>query len=1216
MRKKIQLLMLFLLMNIVYNIQGQIKDFNYYYDYLPKSPTSYNIERFGSIQNSEYTGSNSPSIPLINIKDGDINIPLNLQYIAGNGVRARDEASNVGLGWVIGLPTISQTILGGYDDLNSYYKLKVSFMYDTTPPTQRNPLRLCENDVPINLQTVGRDKFTYFKTIKNMLPVDGKMKMFNSDFSEYDTSPDLFVCNLFGEKIYFVTSNFQTVSQMPYTFSPTFKSLNKKGYLISYDNQNKFKIIDPKGIQYYFSKFTEYGLSTNLSGRDFYLTSIMDKNNHVVNLSYDENTDVVNIPTYTQGLNYTSYLSVTTAYDFELTDGYTSGPIASCHFRVYKHDYFKFNPVPSYSPYYGNALTQPFVVPASLNTNLYQSKIFNIKQIEGNFGRLVFSNSNRIDYPSSKKLDEMTLFFKNNVIKNIKFNYSYFDSKNSITVKDRAQQLGVGFDYNKVTDDQLSKRLKLNSLLINNSDSYNFVYDETYLVNKDSFAVDYWGNFNGQTTNNSLFAKPTDFNVNIPINNDYNNNIKTSSLAHAKSGVLTKIIYPTKGYSTYEYELNSADNLFENTSSITQGQGLRLKKQSNYNNDALLIGSTVFDYEGGKSINPLDLFKDYSYKTVDKSGVYNVFSYQIKSTLANSDNNVSPLSSGNILGYSKVTKNEVDENGSTKGKIVTTYFNNRDVRKELMDDNIPVYIPTIKNNNFQDNGSIKEIEYYRNDGVLMQKDSLVYEDVFPESYEFYGSSLTLNHNIFYNRPEDYDSPLVATPISSFSYFPLYYKESRLISKTTKEYINSNSIETKENYNYDIYNLLSTKSTSLNNSINLHEQYSYSYNIPKLSNKNILSDIYKKSIYKNGKRIYERNLDYSTANSHFNPVAISETTLVGDTNTIQSFDRYDSYGNLMQHRMNDGIPNTIIWGYNNTQAIAKVVGSTYPDPNNPLPTDIPQDLVDSIVNASNSDAGEVPGNDESSFLTVLDGFRTDPRNANFQITTYTYDPLIGVRSITSPNGMREVYLYDAQGRLKEIRERDKSGSIIKEFNYNYASLKYFNSARSQTFTRNNCGANAIGSSYTYIVPKNKYSSYDSQQQADALAQAEINANGQNSANTNATCTPYVSCGFNPEGLIPASNFLVKSVILQDNVVDVKLTFRTLNINRDWSNSLYIGFIPGSCKPNSDKYLTVTNGSQTWEVKVQVSGQVTIKLIAGTVNTTTQEPPTYVNFEYTK
>jgi len=98
------------------------------------------------------------------------------------------------------------------------------------------------------------------------------------------------------------------------------------------------------------------------------------------------------------------------------------------------------------------------------------------------------------------------------------------------------------------------------------------------------------------------------------------------------------------------------------------------------------------------------------------------------------------------------------------------------------------------------------------------------------------------------------------------------------------------------------------------------------------------------------------------------------------------------------------------------------------------TDISQSLIDSIVTASNTDAAAAANNDETSILSVFNTFRNSL--SNYQITMYTYDPLIGVRSITPPSGIREVYLYDSANRLKEIRENSQTGNLLKEFKYNY------------------------------------------------------------------------------------------------------------------------------------------------------------------------------------
>ncbi|WP_131474479.1 DUF5977 domain-containing protein [Flavobacterium sp. KMS] len=68
-----------------------------------------------------------------------------------------------------------------------------------------------------------------------------------------------------------------------------------------------------------------------------------------------------------------------------------------------------------------------------------------------------------------------------------------------------------------------------------------------------------------------------------------------------------------------------------------------------------------------------------------------------------------------------------------------------------------------------------------------------------------------------------------------------------------------------------------------------------------------------------------------------------------------------------------------------------------------------------------------------------------------------------------------------------------------------SYWFGNSAKSGSFTRNNCGAGGTGSAVTYTIPANTYSSTSSQADADAQAQNAVNANGQTYANTNGTCS---------------------------------------------------------------------------------------------------------------
>jgi YD repeat-containing protein len=63
---------------------------------------------------------------------------------------------------------------------------------------------------------------------------------------------------------------------------------------------------------------------------------------------------------------------------------------------------------------------------------------------------------------------------------------------------------------------------------------------------------------------------------------------------------------------------------------------------------------------------------------------------------------------------------------------------------------------------------------------------------------------------------------------------------------------------------------------------------------------------------------------------------------------------------------------------------------------------------------------------------FDELRLYPADA--QMTTYTYDPLIGMTSQTDPNGKTTYYEYDSFGRL--LRIKDHNGTIIKQNTYHY------------------------------------------------------------------------------------------------------------------------------------------------------------------------------------
>lgn len=142
-------------------------------------------------------------------------------------------------------------------------------------------------------------------------------------------------------------------------------------------------------------------------------------------------------------------------------------------------------------------------------------------------------------------------------------------------------------------------------------------------------------------------------------------------------------------------------------------------------------------------------------------------------------------------------------------------------------------------------------------------------------------------------------------------------------------------------------------------------------------------------------------------------------------------------------------------------------------------------------------------------SLVDEVRLYPAGAN--MTTYTYEPLVGISSQTDENNSTAYSSYDEYNRLQFVRDGKKNIVQANGYNFNGDQAGHFNtfsnSAKSGTFVKNDCGAGFAGSAVTYTVEAGRYAA-STQLAADALAQRDIDLNGQNYANTNGTCTTQV------------------------------------------------------------------------------------------------------------
>ena len=142
---------------------------------------------------------------------------------------------------------------------------------------------------------------------------------------------------------------------------------------------------------------------------------------------------------------------------------------------------------------------------------------------------------------------------------------------------------------------------------------------------------------------------------------------------------------------------------------------------------------------------------------------------------------------------------------------------------------------------------------------------------------------------------------------------------------------------------------------------------------------------------------------------------------------RSFTLSEVSGVIIEILKHNGAPVTYIWGYNQTYPIAKIENATY------------SEVISSVINLqdkSNLDNDRTIGlvGNEGALRIALNNLRNLPALSDALVTTYTYDPLIGVTSITDPRGETIYYHYDDFNRLEYVLDQD--GKVLSKNEYNY------------------------------------------------------------------------------------------------------------------------------------------------------------------------------------
>ena len=331
---------------------------------------------------------------------------------------------------------------------------------------------------------------------------------------------------------------------------------------------------------------------------------------------------------------------------------------------------------------------------------------------------------------------------------------------------------------------------------------------------------------------------------------------------------------------------------------------------------------------------------------------------------------------------------------------------------------------------------LEENRYQYENGAFKKQIAKIYK------YE-YSQLKSLKSYVFKENFTYYPDPAQDLLLNiSYGFYDNYYGFYNPTEVKTTEYLPDGSAMTTTNFssysNPDHHQVTSSKTVFADGSAReTVYQYAHEKGNQKLINAHMIGIPLEVMVAKkqntndtSGKIISKTETKYD------NPVTLLPSSVLSyniQTNAPVSeviYDQYDSKGNLQQYTTKEGVPVSIIWGYNQTQPIAKVEGLTYS-----YLLQTYHETLD-IINASNTDSNAEPNNDETNFISTLQAFRAKLNIDRIQplVTTYTYDPLVGIRSITPPSGITEYYHYDSANRLDKVT--DANGKILKEMKYNY------------------------------------------------------------------------------------------------------------------------------------------------------------------------------------
>ena len=1008
---------------------------------VPPSPDASALGKYGEIPTDMASGIPQINLPLYTISNGDLNLDISLSYHAG-GHKVKEEASWVGLGWTLSAGGMITRTVRGNDDTgsNGYYS-------------------------------------TYFDVEAILNNTSGKLDaMRRIADGESDGQPDIFFYNFAGHSGKF----FRDPVSDEYHLMP-----NNSDLRIEKTGLNEWVITAPDGTGYFFggSEHLETTLSESSTGNSQYYTStwllkqIKSPTRKTIDFSYDDT------------FSSSSYVDISQS-------------------KLITPGYYACSP----SPYPKTS--------KSYSLATYTSRrLTHIDFPEGQIEFVADFSRGDISGTNVKALTKIKIKKKDgSLVKGWEFDYGYF-----------------GDDPPNIT----CSRLKLNFIdaLSQEEDEkeryYEFQYNTTELPCKSSYAVDHWGYFNNETTNNTYIPKDED-NRNGRFPDGAN---RQPVEEYMKACILTQITYPTKGHTRFEY---SANEYYTEREIIESGSTYEEIDLRQANAPETITQSIEIDFDQNvtlqyrryntgddpcTSVISLDgQIYGGTHTSIKTEKVFlSAGTYELLASINNygdaawckltfEEQTGSHMIYSDIAGGLKVDKITRDFNGEITTKIYDYQTDDLESSGYLVNGNYGEYIEDRYDysfNTYTRIGTGTDCQMKICGTVIGRKSSsswflgsgdrpvsytqvTVTEDAagsngksihrFTKALNSSGSSVSppvsyswrrglplenlykdaagndVKREVFdYNKATNIPSPRLTSVFSQYMkndlcqndqdqfyepYTSHYHSEwYRLDEARYYTYHGSNEMETIviNEYGSTSHKNITKVTTYLSNGKTKEECYEYPTDVgttqgsgvpQKMLEKFMISPVVNEITKINGTKTFESHNDF-TYDGRYDYVTLSSKKVypAGIASDFQQYDivERDEFGNILHYLLQDGTKVVFSWGYDNTLPVANIVNlslSYIDDNTNNIQAEL--DKLDGYT--------KITSTNRSNLKTNNDAIRTAlPPGA--LITTYTYDPLVGMTSQTDPNGRTTYYEYDEYGRLKFVRDQDFN--IIKKHEYHYA-----------------------------------------------------------------------------------------------------------------------------------------------------------------------------------